>query len=197
MTTPCLIVLRFKEELNHGYPVREAVARTGNTAGRTVFFSGATVVLALVGPVHCPVLLLPVPGPGRHPGSGGDAGRHADPATGRPGPAGATRVNFLTIPFLNRFALKGADTSTGGFWDKITHIVTWQPVISLLIVGIPMLVLSWFYLDIRTGLNDVNTFPDKAETKKAFLLDGGRIFLWRGYAGRLPQSGGNRHFRRH
>ncbi len=44
-----LIVLRFKEELNHGLPVQEAVARTGNTAGRTVFFSGATVVLALVG----------------------------------------------------------------------------------------------------------------------------------------------------
>ena len=29
-----------------------------------------------------------------------------------------------------------------------------------------MIALSYFYLDIRTGLNDVNTFPDKAETKK-------------------------------
>ena len=33
-----------------------------------------------------------------------------------------------------------------------------------------MIALSYFYLEIRTGLNDVNTFPDKAETKKAFLL---------------------------
>ena len=80
------------------------------------------------------------------------------------------RVNFLTIPFLSRFALKGADTSEGGFWDFITKTVTWQPIVSLLIVGVPMLVLSYFYLDIRTGLNDVNTFPDEAETKKAFLL---------------------------
>ncbi len=164
-----LIVLRFKEELNHGFPVREAVARTGNTAGRTVFFSGATVVLALVG-------LFIVP-----------SSFYQSLALGAILVVVATlaatltllpavlyllghRVNFLTIPFINRLALKGADTSTGGFWDKVTHIVTWQPVISLLLVAVPMIILSWFYLDIRTGLNDVNTFPDKAETKKAFLL---------------------------
>ena len=164
-----LIVLRFKEELAHGFSPKEAVARTGNTAGRTVLFSGVTVVLALVG-------LFIVP-----------ASFYQSLALGAILVVLATlaatltllpavlallghRVNFLTIPFLSRFALKGADTSTGGFWDFITKTVTWQPVISLLIVGIPMLVLSWFYLDIRTGLNDVNTFPDKAETKKAFLL---------------------------
>ena len=164
-----LIVLRFKEELNHGLPVREAVARTGNTAGRTVFFSGATVVLALVGLFIVPssfyqslalgAILVVV-------------ATLAATLTLLPAVLSLLghRVNFLTIPFISRFSLKGADTSTGGFWDKITHIVTWQPVISLLLVGIPMLALSWFYLDIRTGLNDVNTFPDKAETKKAFLL---------------------------
>ena len=164
-----LIVLRFKEELNHGYPVSEAVARTGNTAGRTVFFSGATVVLALVGLFIVPssfyqslalgAILVVV--------STLAATLTLLPAVlSLLGP----RVNLLTIPFMNRFALKGADTSSGGFWDKITRIVTWQPVISLVLVGVPMLVLSWFYLDIRTGLNDVNTFPDEAETKKAFLL---------------------------
>ena len=66
--------------------------------------------------------------------------------------------------------MKGADTSEGGFWDLITRVVTWQPVLSLLLVGVPMIALSYFYLDIRTGLNDVNTFPDKAETKKAFIV---------------------------
>ena len=164
-----LIVLRFKEELAHGFSPRQAVARTGNTAGRTVLFSGVTVVLALVG-------LFIVP-----------ASFYQSLALGAILVVLATlaatltllpavlallgyRVNYLTVPFLSRFSLKGADTSAGGFWDFITKTVTWQPVISLLIVGIPMLVLSWFYLDIRTGLNDVNTFPDKAETKKAFLL---------------------------
>ena len=164
-----LIVLRFKEELGKGLPVREAVARTGNTAGRTVLFSGVTVVLALIG-------LFIVP-----------ASFYQSLALGAILVVIATlaatltllpavlallgpRVNLLTIPFLSRFALKGADTSSGGFWDMITKTVTWQPVISLLLVGIPMIILSYFYFDIRTGLNDVNTFPDKAETKKAFLL---------------------------
>ena len=164
-----LIVLRFKEELAHGFSPRQAVARTGNTAGRTVLFSGVTVVLALVG-------LFIVP-----------ASFYQSLALGAILVVLATlaatltllpavlallgyRVNYLTVPFLSRFSLKGADTSAGGFWDFITKTVTWQPVISLLIVGVPMLVLSWFYLDIRTGLNDVSTFPDKAETKKAFLL---------------------------
>ena len=164
-----LIVLRFKEELGKGYSTRVAVSRTGNTAGRTVLFSGVTVVLALVGLFIVPasfyqslalgailvvittlaatLTLLPA-------------------VLALLGP----RVNMLTIPGLSRFALKGADTSEGGFWDLITKTVTWQPVISLLLVGVPMLALSCFYLEMRTGLNDVNTFPDKAETKKAFLV---------------------------
>jgi len=164
-----LIVLRFKEELSRGLPPREAVVRTGRTAGRTVLFSGATVVLALIG-------LLIVP-----------ASFYQSLALGAILVVLATlaatltllpavlallghRVNYLTIPFLSRFSLKGADTTEGGFWDFITNVVTRQPVISLLLVGVPMIALSYFYLDIRTGLNDVNTFPDKAQTKKAFLV---------------------------
>ena len=164
-----LIVLRFKEEMGHGLSPREAVAKTGNTAGRTVLFSGLTVVLALVG-------LFIVP-----------ASFYQSLALGAILVVLATlaatltllpailallgnRVNFLTIPFISRFSLKGADTAEGGFWDFVTRIVTWQPIVSLLLVGVPMIVLAYFYLDIRTGLNDVNSFPDEAQTKQAFLV---------------------------
>ena len=164
-----LIVSRFKEELRHGKSVREAVERTGGTAGRTVLFSGMTVVVALVG-------LLIVPASFYQSLALGAilVVLSALAATLTLLPAVLAlmghRVNWLTIPFLSRFSLKGADTSVGGFWDKITHAVTDRPVISLILVGAPMLFLAYFYLDIRTGLNDVNTFPDKAETKQAFLL---------------------------
>ena len=164
-----LIVLRFKEEMGRGYAPREAVVRTGNAAGRTVLFSGVTVVLALIG-------LLIVPASFYQSLALGAIlvvlATLAATLTLLPAVLAllGTRVNFLTVPFISRFALKGADTSEGGFWDFVTRVVTWQPVVSLLIVGIPMIVLAYFYLDIRTGLNDVNTFPDKAETKKAFLL---------------------------
>ena len=164
-----LIVSRFKEEMRHGMPVKDAVAKTGGTAGRTVLFSGATVVVALVG-------LLIVPASFYQSLALGAIlvviASLAATLTLLPAMLSLLghRVNFLTIPFLTRFSLKGADTSEGGFWDAITHTVTKRPVISLLVIGVPMLALSYFYFEIRTGLNDVNTFPDKAETKQAFLL---------------------------
>ncbi|MCY4528999.1 MAG: MMPL family transporter, partial [Chloroflexi bacterium] len=164
-----LIVSRFKEEMRHGMSTGDAVAKTGGTAGRTVLFSGATVVLALVG-------LLIVPASFYQSLALGAIlvviASLAATLTLLPAVLAllGPRIDLLTIPFLTRFSLKGADTSQGGFWDKITLMVTKRPVISLLIVGVPMLALSYFYLEIRTGLNDVNTFPDKAETKKAFLL---------------------------
>ena len=164
-----LIVSRFKEEMRHGAMARDSVVKTGATAGRTVLFSGATVVVALVG-------LLTVPASFYQSLALGAIlvvlASLAATLTLLPAVLAllGERVNFLTIPFLTRFSLKGADTSQGGFWDAITHTVTRRPVISLLIIGVPMLVLSYFYFEIRTGLNDVNTFPDKAETKQAFLL---------------------------
>ena len=48
------VVSRFREELAQGLSTREAVARTGATANRTVLFSGVTVVIALVG-----ILIIP------------------------------------------------------------------------------------------------------------------------------------------
>ena len=164
-----VIVSRFKEEMLHGLSARDAVIRTGDTANRTVLFSGATVVLALLG-------LLIVP-----------ASFYQSLALGAIIVVIATlaatltllpavltllghRVDFLSIGFLKRFSLKSPEENEHGFWDHITRIVTKAPVISILLVGVPMLALASFYLDIRTGLNDVNSYPDKAETKQAFLV---------------------------
>ena len=52
----------------------------------------------------------------------------------------------------------------------VTHTVTRFPVVSILLIAVPMIVLSFFYFAIKTGLNDVNTFPDKSETKAAFIV---------------------------
>lgn len=43
------IVTRFREELADGHDVADAVVRTSATAGRAVFFSGLTVIVALAG----------------------------------------------------------------------------------------------------------------------------------------------------
>ena len=80
------------------------------------------------------------------------------------------RIDLLTVPFLSRFSLKSPEASEHGFWESITRVVTRFPVVSILVIAIPMMALAAFYLDIRTGLNDVNTFPDSAKTKAAFII---------------------------
>ena len=172
-----LIVSRFKEELERGLPAREAVVKTGGTAGRTVFFSGATVVLALIG-------LLIVPASFYQSLALGAIlvviASLAATLTLLPAVLAllGRRVDMLTIPFLTRFSLKTPEATADGFWERITRVVTRLPAVSILAVGIPMVIITLFYFDIgvfgingiNTGLNDVNTFPESAETKKAFLL---------------------------
>ena len=52
-----IVVSRFREELRRGSDKFDAIARTGATAGRTVLFSGITVVVALVGMLIIPTTI--------------------------------------------------------------------------------------------------------------------------------------------
>lgn len=164
-----LIVSRFREELSRGLDKYEAVAKAGDTAGRTVLFSGTTVVIALIGMFIVPVSFFQSLGLGAIL-----VVLAALAATLTLLPAILAllgpRVDFLTIPFLSKFSLKGAQDSEGGFWFTITRAVTRFPVISILVIGVPMIVLTSFYFGIKTGLNDVNTFPESSETREAFIV---------------------------
>ena len=51
-----LIVSRFREEMERGLGKAEATERAGSTAGRTVLFSGVTVIIAI-----CGMLIVPFP----------------------------------------------------------------------------------------------------------------------------------------
>ena len=172
-----LIVSRFKEEMGRGMNPREAAVKTGGTAGRTVFFSGATVVLALVG-------LLIVPASFYQSLALGAIlvviASLAATLTLLPAVLAllGPRVDMLTVPFLSRFSLKSPEETEQGFWEAITRAVTRFPVLSILAIAVPMVLLTLFYFNvgifgiegIKTGLNDVNTFPDSAKTKEAFLV---------------------------
>ena len=164
-----LIVSRFREEMKRGLTPKEAVRKTGDTACRTVLFSGATVVLALVG-------LLIVPASFYQSLALGAilVVLSALAATLTLLPAVLAllgpKVDLLTVPFLSRFSLKSPEDTGQGFWVAITRVVTRVPIVSILIIGVPMIVLTSFYFDIQTGLNDVNTFPDISKTKEAFIV---------------------------
>ncbi len=164
------IISRFREELDRGLGVQEAVARAGETAGRTVLFSGLTVVIAL-----CGMFIIPM-GFFQSLGLGAILVvviEMAATLTLLPailallGP----KVDLLSIPFFRRKSREGTgDHSEHGFWERTTVIVTKVPWLSFLIVAAPMVVAIVYYFQIETGLNGVETLPDGSVTKEAFFV---------------------------
>ena len=166
-----IMISRFRDEMGRGLSVAEAVERTGATAGRTVLFSGVTVVIALFGLFIVPMAFF------RSLGLGAVLVVIVElVATLTLLPAVlmllGPNVNRLSLPFIGRGRTRrsrqGA-ASGSGFWDFTTRLVIRFPVIGLLAVGIPMVAVTSFYFDIRTGLNGVDTFPEGSRTREAFL----------------------------
>ena len=164
-----LIVSRFREEMSSGLDKQEAISKTGDTAGRTVLFSGTTVVVALLGMLIVPVSFFQSLGLGAILVV---IAALAATLTLLPAVLSllGSRVNFLSIPFLARFFLKSPQTTEHGYWVAVTRVVTRYPIVSILLIGVPLIALTYFYFGIKTGLNDVNTFPDISETKEAFTV---------------------------
>ena len=163
------IISRYREEMQRGLEILQAVERAGETAGRTVLFSGVTVVIAL-----CGLLIVPFPFL-QSLGLGAilvvivalAANLTLLPAVlALLGP----KLNLLRIPYFGRSAVENAEPSKGGFWDVVTQKVTKFPVISIVAIGVPMIAVTFFYFDIRTGINGVDTFPEGAETREHFIV---------------------------
>ena len=164
----CLFVVsRFREELARGLSTREAVIKAGATASRTVFFSGMTVVIALLGVFIVPhtlflatalgaiaVVIVSV-----------TASLTLLPAILMVlGP----RVDFLRLPFLGRAAVGASEGQREGFWEFITRNTMRFPALSILVVGGLMVWASVNYFGINTGFNSVETFPEESHTREAF-----------------------------
>ena len=160
------IVARFKEERGKGFAVEEAIARSGATANRAVFFSGMIVVIALFG-----VLIVP-------------ATVFLGMALGAILVVAVTVLASLTflpallkllgdrvyawqIPDLRIKRFKG-DISLSGFWDWVTRRVLRRPVIHLIGVAAVLIALAVPFVDIDIGFNGVETLPDEFRSKGAF-----------------------------
>ena len=82
------------------------------------------------------------------------------------------KVNFLPIPFFrkDKVEAKSSKAHRRGFWEFISEKVTRFPIIRIVAIGAPMLVASFFYFEIETGLNGVDTFPEGTQTRNAFFV---------------------------
>ena len=164
----CLFVVsRFREELARGLSTREAVIKAGATASRTVFFSGMTVVIALLGVFIVPHTLFLATALGAI-----TVVIVSVTATLTLLPAVLTvlgpRVDFLRLPFLRKASTAPSEGQRPGFWEFITRKTMRFPVVSILVVGGLMVWASVNYFGINTGFNSVETFPEDSHTREAF-----------------------------
>ena len=164
-----VIVSRYRDELARGLDTNAAIERAGATAGRTVLFSGLTVVIALCGILIVPfsffqslalgaILVVLV----------------ALAATLTLLPANLAvlgpRINHLPIPFFGKARIRPSESSGQGFWELITRVVTRYPIVSIILIGAPMVAATVFYFQIQTGINGVDAFPEGAQTREAFFV---------------------------
>jgi putative drug exporter of the RND superfamily len=158
------IVARYREERLHGRDRLEAIAHSGGTASRAVFFSGMTVVLALLGMLIIPTTIY------RSLAAGAIfvvIGAVAAAMTLLPAILAliGDKVNALRV----RKNAGRVEAGTG-FWDRATRIVMRRPVVGLLAGAGLLVLLALPYFSIQTGTAGVSTLPDDLEAKRAFSL---------------------------
>jgi RND superfamily putative drug exporter len=173
------IVSRYREERKKGYPKLDAIGAAGATASRAVFFSGATVVLALLGMFILPTTIF------RSLASGAIfvtlmsllAAMTLLPAVL------ALLGDRINWPRLSRRArLDVPHDVPGGFWDRLTRRVMARPVVFLLASVLVLGTLASFTFQLNKGSStSIDTFPDDVPSKAAFIT------LQREFAGGLTE----------
>jgi RND superfamily putative drug exporter len=161
------IVSRYREERKKGFPKLDAIARSGATANRAVFFSGLTVVLALAGMFILPTTIF------RSLATGAilvTLAALAASMTLLPAILGllGDRINWPRLS--KRARVDSSHDPRGGVWDRITRGVMARPVVflvgSVLILGF----LGSFYFQLHRGTSqNVSQLSNDFPSKQAFL----------------------------
>jgi RND superfamily putative drug exporter len=160
-----LIVSRYREEVANGYSSEDATVTAIGTAGRSVFFAGGTVVIALLGLWASGIQ-----------------------AIGWVGTAGALVVAimvsvsllalpaFLRIagPYVDRWRVPGlrvpAADSTAGMGYRWSRFVQRDPWMCLAASLGLLLLLAAPALDLRLGTSDSGNNPESFTTRRAYDL---------------------------
>ena len=158
------IVQRFREERSHGREKIDAIATAGSTAGRTVFFSGMAVTIALAG-------MLIMPDPTFQSFAVGAmlvvAATVLAALTLLPAILGllGDRVNWLTLPLIGR---RGRPESGGGVWNWITKAVTARPLISVVATSGLLVAAAIPVVTINLGSIGISALPEDSDFRHAF-----------------------------
>lgn len=160
------VLSRYREELHQGREKYEAIRIAGGTAGKSVLFSGMTVILALVGMLMIPMSIFTSLGAGAI-----FVVAVAICATLTLLPATLSllgnRVNSVKIPLVHRLA--DGDAADSRFWNRTTRAVMRRPLLSTLAVVVLLAIPASFYFQIDTGASGIKALPDSFESKQASL----------------------------
>ena len=158
------IVARFREERARGAGKLDAI----QTAGQAVFFSGITVVFALIGLMligHDIFISL---------GLGAILvvlAAIVSSLTLLPALLSllGDRVNALRLPFFYAIQNKAVAENSGGMWDAIARVVTRAPAVSIVLAGGVLIAATVPLIDLNIGVAGVSSFPDSFESKRGYL----------------------------
>jgi RND superfamily putative drug exporter len=162
------IIARYREERKKGFDPYGAITASGATASRAVFFSGLTVVLALMGMFIMPNTIF------RSMAAGAMLVVLASIAaslTLLPALLGLfkDRVNWPRLS--KRARMEGQHDPKGGFWDRLSKAVMARPVVFLVISVAILGSLSALYFTIDKGTTQsASTLPDEVDSKQAFII---------------------------
>ena len=165
------IVSRFREELARGRSTVDAVAAASGTAGRAVFFSGLTVVLALLGMLIVPNTLFTSLG-ARAPSSWwlrlcSRRSRCCPPLLSLLGDACQPAQAARTWDVVSLGTRASGESS---IWARVRNGVMRRPAIALAI-GVAVLLLAASPLfGMKTAVSSVKNLPGSFEAKKAFAV---------------------------
>ena len=165
------IVSRFREELvRRDGDVHAALIRTMQTAGRTVIFSGLTVMISLLSLVIFPQMFL------KSLGWGGAAAvmiAMIGAVTVLPAILAVMghRVNSLSVRSLFRRGPKKAATdpatpSDSGFWYNVSNFVMQHPILILIVGVVPLLIVGLPFFSINISVPDHRVLPLGSEGRQ-------------------------------
>ncbi|MGN9907214.1 MMPL family transporter [Phytohabitans sp. LJ34] len=141
-----LMVNRFREERAVDPDVRGAVTRTAASAGRTVFFAGLTVAIALAGLVVFSDPFL------RSMGFAGMAVVLVDML------AALTLLPALLV-LLGRRIKPAKRRAGGGFFARVARGVQRRPLMTMVVTAAALLFVALPALDLRLGVGDPRMLP--------------------------------------
>jgi RND superfamily putative drug exporter len=161
------IVSRYREERKRGFAKLDAIGASGATANRAVFFSGMTVVLALLGMFIIPTTIF------RALAAGAilvTLAAIAASMTLLPAILAllGDRVNWPALS--KRARMDSPADPKGGFWDRVSRGVMARPVVFLVASVVVLGALGSFYFQLNRGTSQsVSSLPDSIESKQAFI----------------------------